>query len=190
MVVPRLLHRCAGRHGLPSQLAPRGNVAALLQGRGEQRPPTHMEIELIEMQVRLVSPESLIPTEDVDPERVIELQAQILRQGIWTVPITIEKDALFVMDGHHRLTVARRLRLAFIPVVPLDYTVVRLESWRPDLTITPACIFAMARSGRTFPCKTTRHIVDQGLPSCSLSLEALRHPAPARLAPADLERAG
>ena len=85
-----------------------------------------MEIELIEMQVRLVSPESLIPTEDVDPERVIALQAQILRQDIWTVPITIEKDALFVMDGHHRLTVARRLRLAFIPVVPLDYTVVRL----------------------------------------------------------------
>jgi hypothetical protein len=60
------------------------------------------------MQVCLLSPTCLIPTEEVDPDRVAELEAQILRTGCWTVPITVEKDALFVMDGHHRLTVAHR----------------------------------------------------------------------------------
>jgi ParB-like nuclease family protein len=83
------------------------------------------------MQVCLLSPTCLIPTEEVDPDRVAELQAQILREGCWTVPITVEKDAaLFVMDGHHRLAVAYRLQLPLAPVILLDYTSVRVESWR------------------------------------------------------------
>lgn len=141
------------------------------------------------MQVCLLSPTCLIPTEEVDPDRVAELQAQILGAGYWTVPITAEKDALCVMDGHHRLTVAHRLQLPFVPVVLLGYGAVRVESWRPRLTITPASILAMARSGRKFPCKTTRHIFDQSLPSCNLSLESLRHLAPTERVAAHAERA-
>ncbi|RWE90049.1 MAG: hypothetical protein EOS43_34055, partial [Mesorhizobium sp.] len=51
-------------------------------------------------------------------------------------------------------------------------------SWRAGETITPACIFAMARSGRKFPCKTTRHIFDQSLPGCNVPLESLRRVDP------------
>ncbi|MCP3445810.1 hypothetical protein [Bradyrhizobium sp. CCGUVB14] len=142
------------------------------------------------MQVCLLSPTCLIPTEEVDPDRVAELQAQILSAGSWTVPITAEKDVLCVMDGHHRLTVAHRLQLPFVPVVLLGYGAVRVESWRPGLTITPASILAMARSGQKFPCKTTRHILDQSLPSCNLSLESLRHLAPTEHVAAHAKRAG
>lgn len=99
------------------------------------------------MQVCLLSPTCLTATEEVDPDRVADLEAQILRAACWTVPITAEKDALFVMDGHHRLAVAHRLQLPVIPVILLDYDAVRVESWRPGQTITPACILAMARSG-------------------------------------------
>ena len=141
------------------------------------------------MQVRLLSPTCLIPTEEVDPDRVAELQSQILCTGRWTVPITVERDALFVMDGHHRLAVAHRMDLPLVPVLLLDYSTVRVESWRPGQTITPAIIFAMARSGRKFPCKTTRHIFDQGLPNCSLPLDSLRRCAPAEGAVRRVERA-
>jgi hypothetical protein len=133
------------------------------------------------MQYCLLSPETLTPTEEVDPGRVSELQELILKTGVWTLPITAEKDARFVMDGHHRLVVARRLQLAMVPVVLLDYSTVRVESWRPGETITPAHIFAMARSGGRFPRKTTRHIFEQGLPACAVPLERLRRPAPAAL---------
>jgi diaminopimelate decarboxylase len=132
------------------------------------------------MQVCLLSPTCLIPTEEVDPVRVAELQAQILRAGCWEVPITVERDALCVMDGHHRLAVAEALQLPLVPVLLLDYSAVRVESWRPGETITPARILEMARSGRKFPCKTTRHIFDQGLPNCNLPLESLRCLAPAK----------
>jgi hypothetical protein len=131
----------------------------------------------------------LTPTEEVDPDRVAELQAQILRAGYWTIPITAEKDALFVMDGHHRLAVAHRLQLPLVPVILLDYNAVRVESWRPEQTITPACILAMARSGRKFPCKTTRHIFSRSLPNCNLPLESLRYLAPTERAAAEPDRA-
>ncbi|TIT03979.1 MAG: hypothetical protein E5W85_31730, partial [Mesorhizobium sp.] len=88
------------------------------------------------MQYCLLSPTRLVPTEEVNPSRVAELQAQILQAGCWTVPITAQKDALFVMDGHHRLTVAHRLGFAAVPVILLDYGTVQVESWRAGETIT------------------------------------------------------
>ncbi|WOS65281.1 ParB N-terminal domain-containing protein [Sinorhizobium fredii] len=135
------------------------------------------------MEYCLLPPARLIPTEEVMLDRVDALQAQILQAGTWTAPITVEKDALFVMDGHHRLTVARRLRLTTVPVVLLDYDSVRVESWHAGENITPAEIFEMARSGRKFPYKTTRHIFRQGLPTCDVPLELLTSPAPMDMAP-------
>ncbi|PST26889.1 hypothetical protein C7U60_00860 [Mesorhizobium plurifarium] len=136
------------------------------------------------MEYCLLSPERLIPTEEVSPDRVDALQALILQATSWTRPIAVEKDALFVMDGHHRLTVAHRLRLVMVPVVLLDYDSVRLESWRPGESVTPSEIFAMARSGRKFPCKTTRHIFADGLPTCDVPLDLLSSPSSTDMTPA------
>lgn len=136
------------------------------------------------MEYCLLSPAQLIPTEEVNPDSVDALQAKILHEGSWTAPITAEKDALFVMDGHHRLAVAHRLRLTAVPVVLLDYDSVHVESWRPQERITPADIFDMARSGRKFPYKTTRHIFAKGLPTCDLPLQLLYGPVATGRAPA------
>ncbi|MET4689797.1 hypothetical protein ABIA15_003871 [Sinorhizobium fredii] len=130
-----------------------------------------------------LSAAQLIPTEEVNPDRVDALQAQILQTGSWTVPITAEKDALFVIDDYHRLTAAHRLRLTRMPVLLLDNDSVRVESWRPGGNITPAEIFAMARSGRKFPYKTTRHVFAHGLPTCDVPLELLSSPTPMDMAP-------
>lgn len=141
------------------------------------------------MEYCLLSPAQLIPTEEVNLDSVDALQAKILQAGSWTAPITAEKDALFVMDGHHRLTVAYRLNLTTVPVVLLDYDSVRVESWRPGETITPAEIFEMARSGRKFPFKTTRHIFTHGLPTCDVPLALLCKPASSEMTPARAARA-
>jgi hypothetical protein len=135
------------------------------------------------MEYCLLSPARLIPTEEVNLDRVDALQAEILQAGSWTAPIAAEKGALFVMDGHHRLTVAQRLRLTTVPVVLLDYDSVRVESWRAGEMVTPAEIFAMARSGRKFPYKTTRHIFAGGLPRCDVPLQLLRQPFSAEMVP-------
>ncbi len=126
----------------------------------------------------LFDPQELVPTEEVDPSKVEELEAKILFDGRWTEPITAHKDACFVMDGHHRLTVARRLRLAFLPVVFLGYDEVRVTAWREGETISPEHIFAMARSGGLFPIKTTRHIFSPPISACDVSLERLGYRSP------------
>ncbi|OHV79794.1 ParB N-terminal domain-containing protein [Ensifer sp. LCM 4579] len=135
------------------------------------------------MEYCLLSPARLIPTEEVNLDSVDALQAKILKEGSWTAPITAEKHALFVMDGHHRLTVAHRLRLTAVPVVLLDYDSVRVESWRPEERVTPGDIFDMARSGRKFPYKTTRHVFAKGLPACDVPLEVLYGSVPTVIAP-------
>lgn len=126
------------------------------------------------MKYGFLCPDQLVPTEEIDPNRVAALEAQILQAGYWTTPIMVEKDTLLVMDGHHRLSVAKRLQLSTVPVFLLSYDLVRVEGWRSGEIITPETIFAMARSGGKFPFKTTRHIVDEPLPSCMVPLEHLR----------------
>lgn len=124
----------------------------------------------------LVEPQFLQPTEDIDLARVSELQQEILSAGRWTRPVSVHKDERFVMDGHHRLAIAQRLGLKVLPVVLLGYDSVVVTAWREGETITPDSIFAMARSGRRFPCKTTRHIFKDPLPDCDIALDELRHP--------------
>jgi hypothetical protein len=126
------------------------------------------------MELHILSPQRLIPTEETDARRVDEVHGIISMAGCWTVPIIVEKDALFVMDGHHRLEVAFRLGLRAVPTVLLDYRSVRVEAWRAGETITPAAIYDMAHSRRKFPIKTTRHTFLDELPACDVSLDDLR----------------
>ncbi|MEF0944236.1 ParB N-terminal domain-containing protein [Rhizobium sp. BR 362] len=130
------------------------------------------------VQYQLLDPRKLTPTEEIDGDRVAELEQEIVQSGRWTRPITVHRDDWFVMDGHHRLTIAQRLDFKLLPVVLLDYDTVRVEAWRQGETITPDMIFEMARSGRKFPSKTTRHIFEGPPPACDIPLGDLRHPAP------------
>lgn len=129
----------------------------------------------------------LAPTENVDPSHVIELEKQIIDCGRWIMPIVVNRDHLFVMDGHHRLAIAKRLRLAVLPVIFLDYGDVDVVAWRQGEVITPDRILEMARSGHKFPCKTTRHIFRVPIPRCDHALEDLqRHVHP----PGTMESSG
>lgn len=125
------------------------------------------------MPYQFAQPESLIATEEVEENAVENLRKSILRAQAWTRPIAVERNHMLVMDGHHRLEVAKRLRLAIVPVVLLDYQCVSVTGWRPDDNITPDDIFAMARSGRKFPIKTTRHIFADNYPGCNVPLSTL-----------------
>jgi hypothetical protein len=125
------------------------------------------------MMCSFINPNKLIPTEEVDDESVAALETKIIKLGYWTSPIIVHKDALFVMDGHHRLAVAKRQLFKVMPMVLLDYDSVNVSAWREGEIITPHSIFAMARSGRKFPYKTTRHILRHPLPPCNVAVRDL-----------------
>lgn len=127
------------------------------------------------MQCSFLSLSDLTPTEGTDPHHVREVHHRILSIGYWTTPIWVEKNELFIMDGHHRLAVANLLGLQFIPAVLTDYDTVHVEAWRPGETITAGDIYAMARSGQKFPIKTTRHRFPGEPPQCHVPLGELGH---------------
>lgn len=109
-------------------------------------------------ELRLVSPSSLAPHEEIIPDRVNEVTDLLVREQRWTSPICIERHSRCIMDGHHRHAAALRLGLKLVPVVSFDYDDVRLGSWRADMYIEPGEIVERARRGMLLPHKSTRHV--------------------------------
>jgi len=123
--------------------------------------------------VVLIPVERILPNEEHDAARLVEVQDSIERTGRWTAPIVLERESLAVMDGHHRLAAARALSFVRVPCVLLDYAEVKVESRRPGIDVDGAQIVARSRACRLYPPKTTRHVFSRPLPVCSIALDLL-----------------
>lgn len=123
--------------------------------------------------IELIPTVQILPNEEHDETRLLEVLDSIVRSGRWTAPIALERASLAVMDGHHRLAAARRLSLPRVPCVLLDYAQVGVEARRPDFCLDGAQIVARSRARLLYPPKTTRHIFPRPLPKCSIDIAAL-----------------
>jgi len=114
-------------------------------------------------ELKLIPPQSLIPHEEVDAERVVRLIEEIRNAGAFYPPLLVDERTRVILDGHHRWTASGPLGLRVLPCWCVDYVndvVVRVMSRRPDITITKADVLAIAAAGRVYPHKTTRHMYD------------------------------
>ena len=123
----------------------------------------------------LISLERIQETEEHDAAAAARLADAILELGFWTVPIVIECSSLAIMDGHHRLNVAKLLEFARVPCLRMDYHKggVVLTSWRSDWRIEVADVFSMINANKKFPCKTTRHLFYPPIKEISVPLSLL-----------------
>lgn len=123
----------------------------------------------------LLGVDQILPTEESDPDLVEELLTEISVTGIWTHPVLVDDKTFAVMDGHHRVAVAKRLNLRIVPSVLLSYddSRVRLESWRDNEVFTPEEVRERAISGHLLPSKSTRHIVEPWPPQTRVQLAHL-----------------
>ncbi|MBN3790972.1 ParB N-terminal domain-containing protein [Burkholderia sp. Ac-20353] len=123
--------------------------------------------------IELIPTERILPNEEHDETRLLEVLDSIARSGRWTAPIVLERASFAVMDGHHRLAAARRLSLPRVPCVLLDYAQVGVETRRPDFRVDGEQIVARSRARVLYPPKTTRHIFPRALPVCSIDITIL-----------------
>ena len=123
--------------------------------------------------IELVPTERILPNEEYDEARLLELLNSIERSGRWTAPIVLERTSLAVMDGHHRLAAARRLSLSRVPCVLLDYAQVGVQARRPGFQVDGGQIIARSLARMLYPPKTTRHIFPRPLPTCSIEIGVL-----------------
>lgn len=123
--------------------------------------------------IELIPTEQILPNEEHNETRLLEVLDSISRSGRWTTPIVLERASLAVMDGHHRLAAARQLSLLRVPCVLLDYTQIGVEARRPDFYVDGAQIITRSRARLLYPPKTTRHIFPRPLPKCSIDIAVL-----------------
>lgn len=125
--------------------------------------------------VELVEVSSLSAIEGHGPKRAIWLRDKIVDEGIWTVPLKVEKSKGLVMDGHHRFEVAKTLGLSRVPVEYFSYDEVVLYSLRKTIEVTADIIFDNHEKGIIFPYKTAKHDFPGREPNFKgISLDELR----------------
>jgi len=125
-------------------------------------------------EITLLNPLKILRTEHHCEERADTLFHKIITEGIWSVPLTVEKNSLCLMDGHHRLQVALRLELDFVPCVLIDYSEVDVQTRRSNMIVTPEEIIKRGLAGNLYPEKSTRHMFKKDF-SCHLPLNSLNY---------------
>ena len=125
--------------------------------------------------VVLIPLELLHPHEEVDWNRLRELESEILSDGLIRKPILVESETLVILDGHHRVRVLERLRKRLVPALLISYEdpCLRVESWRDDWVVTKDLVLRAGLTGRLLPHKTSRHVLCIDIPLVDVPLGTL-----------------
>lgn len=127
------------------------------------------------LDIQFISPLKLTHIEDFDQSRVEWLKEKILREGVWTKPLAIDKDYNLVMDGQHRMEVALSLNLRLVPVVFFSYEKTKISSLRSEFEFDWKIVVDRAINKDPFPYKTVHHdFPKNSLPDCNITLDELK----------------
>ena len=140
--------------------------------------PVGQGMSWTEEDVRLVPVEWLKAHEEIKLKNMEKLLEMTLKWDGFTKPLIADKATGTILDGHHRYAVAKRLELARIPAVCIDYLnddTVELELWPASEleSITKQDVIDMALSQKVFPPKTSRHMLPVETPPIFFPLERL-----------------
>jgi hypothetical protein len=127
----------------------------------------------------LVPIERLKVHEEIQPEDVARLVADLRQVGLVRDPIWVTRGSYVVLNGHHRLAALRALGARKVPAWVMDYEseAIALDRWTPGPALTKREVEERAVSGAPFPPKTTKHIVSHTLPERPTPLGELGVPA-------------
>jgi len=125
-------------------------------------------------EVVLIGTDGLQHIEDFDPVRVAELTATIEKEAKWTVPIIVEKKKKLVLDGQHRMEVAKALGLKCVPAILVEYNDVKVWTLRREHSVSQRKVFAKVNSGSYYPYKTVKHKFSFSIPEICIGLEELK----------------
>ena len=109
-------------------------------------------------EVQLIDVEGLKHIEAYDEDRVTTLKKEIEEAGIWRVPIIVDKESGLVLDGQHRLEVAKLFGLKKIPAVYVDYNDVIVWTLRKEIPVSAKLVKEkVLEENSIYPYKTVKH---------------------------------
>ena len=127
------------------------------------------------MKFTLEKVRKLKPTETYCDIRVDELKKKVLKNNIWTKPIWIDSETKIVIDGHHRLRMAKILKLDIIPCFSFDYKKeVVLYSRDENVSLSHDDVITSGLSNNLMGYKKTRHKLSEELFETHIDINNLR----------------
>ncbi len=126
----------------------------------------------IEPPITFVDPDTLKSIEGHSKKRALWLKEKILQEKLWTKPLCIDPSGL-VMDGHHRMEVAKMLKLKQVPVMIFDYENVEVYSLRKTHEVSVEQIRKNTITQLKYPYKTVKHQFPCEITQCQINLAAL-----------------
>ncbi len=123
--------------------------------------------------IQLVEVSELSHVEGFSQKRVEWLMEKITDEEIWNLPICIDREFGIVMDGQHRMEVAKSLGLSLIPAIKFSHSEVDFWSLRNNHEVSLEKILDNHNSGDIYPYKTVKYGFPFPIPDCSISLEEL-----------------
>ena len=123
--------------------------------------------------IEYVEVNSLKHIEDYDRDRVLQLKEKILSEKTWTVPIIVDKLGL-VLDGEHRMEVAKSLGLKRVPAICVDYNSIVVWSLRKEYKVSPKLVERKVKRGEIYPYKTVKHKFNFLIPNTNINIEDLK----------------
>lgn len=126
-------------------------------------------------QLEFVPTNNLRHIEGFSQKRVLWLKEKILKEGVWRVPLKIDDEYDLVMDGQHRMEVAKALNFSVVPCIRYNYSRVKVWSLRKSYKVTYQEIIKRSLSGEIYPYKTAKHEFPFGGDFlCEISIKDLR----------------
>ncbi|MEM1538880.1 MAG: pyridoxal-phosphate dependent enzyme [Candidatus Bathyarchaeia archaeon] len=112
-------------------------------------------------EVHLVRLDRLFQHEDVDLIYLKELTEKIVSDKVLKYAIAVDEATNVIIDGEHRYMALKNLGCKIIPVVYVNYASpsIQVQTWREDIHITKRDIVESSLSGKRFPPKTTKHLI-------------------------------
>ena len=127
----------------------------------------------LETKIKLVKTSFLRHVEDYSEKRVKWLREKIVSEGIWNKPICIDGEFGIVMDGQHRMEVAKELGFTVVPALTFNHDDVDFWSLRKSHQVNKEKIMENFESGKIYPYKTVKYGFPVDVPSCSFNLAEL-----------------
>ncbi len=126
--------------------------------------------------ITLVENKTLKRHERIQKKHLFKLLGDIREDGMIREPIIVDKNTMIILDGHHRSTAVKYLRLRLIPVYFVDYASeeIRVECWRVGEEITKKQVLHAGKTGKLLRPKTSRHEIPHKPMHINISLEKLR----------------
>lgn len=135
---------------------------------------TDIDMTSDDIKVQLVDVASLHGIEGFDGSRADVLEEKIKQEKKWSVPIIVARKGGLVLDGQHRLEVARRMKLSKIPAIVVNYDDVEVWTLRKEIPVTPQKVERKVLKEQTiYPYKTVKHKFNFEIPGVDYSLEDL-----------------